>query len=359
MKPRNNGVPRAQGSKSCQGEGSNWILIAGGALLSMLSIRLGYRLKQVLDAKLPDNTCNGLKVNGKSTDRKKSGSCHLQSNGFCFAQDEDGCFNYMSGTQGVVEIKQQHNGQLTEQDVALPLVTVGAMEFNKENDNGIMWASSPDRLELPQKPFHHSNSSDSPRVSESGSDVFSKREVIQKLRQQLKRRDDMILEMQDQIVELQNSLSTHSSRSSHLQSLLDAANRDLLDSEREIQRLRKAIADHCVGQVGPNNDKPPTVTAVPMWLPSEGGGGRNGNGNGNGNGYGYHLDMMGSSLEEEKGGRLGGERIEMLKREVVELKEVIEGKEYLLQSYKEQKAELSGKVKELQQRLDSQLPNIL
>lgn len=356
MKPRNNGVPRAQGSKSFQGEGPNWILIAGGALLSMLSIRLGYRLKQVLDAKLPDNTCNGLKVNGKSTDRKKSGSCHLQSNGFCFAQDEDGCFNYMSGTQGVVEIKQQHNGQLTEQDVALPLVTVGAMEFNKENDNGIMWASSPDRLELPQKPFHHSNSSDSPRVSESGSDVFSKREVIQKLRQQLKRRDDMILEMQDQIVELQNSLSTHSSGSSHLQSLLDAANRDLLDSEREIQRLRKAIADHCVGQVGPNNDKPPTVTAVPMWLPSEGGGGRNGNGNGNG----YHLDMMGSSLEEEKGGRLGGgERIEMLKREVVELKEVIEGKEYLLQSYKEQKAELSGKVKELQQRLDSQLPNIL
>lgn len=356
MKPRNNGVPRAQGSKSFQGEGPNWILIAGGALLSMLSIRLGYRLKQVLDAKLPDNTCNGLKVNGKSTDRKKSGSCHLQSSGFCFAQDEDGCFNYMSGTQGVVEIKQQHNGQLTEQDVALPLVTVGAMEFNKENDNGIMWASSPDRLELPQKPFHHSNSSDSPRVSESGSDVFSKREVIQKLRQQLKRRDDMILEMQDQIVELQNSQSTHSSRSSHLQSLLDAANRDLLDSEREIQRLRKAIADHCVGQVGPNNDKPPAVTAVPMWLPSEGGGGRNGNGNGNG----YHLDMMGSSLEEEKGGRLGGgERIEMLKREVVELKEVIEGKEYLLKSYKEQKAELSGKVKELQQRLDSQLPNIL
>ena len=49
----------------------------------------------------------------------------------------------------------------------------------------------------------------------------------------------------------------------------------------------------------------------------------------------------------------------MLKRQVGELKEVIEGKEYLLLSYKEQKAELSLKIRELQQRLDSQLPNIL
>ncbi|XP_043700490.1 E3 ubiquitin-protein ligase ATL6-like [Telopea speciosissima] len=51
------------------------------------------------------------------------------------------------------------------------------------------------------------------------------------------------------------------------------------------------------------------------------------------------------------------ERIEMLKREVGELKEVIEGKKYLLQSYKEHKAELSVKVKELQERLASQSSN--
>jgi DNA repair exonuclease SbcCD ATPase subunit len=225
--------------------------------------------------------------------------------------------------------------------MALPLVTVPPRDFNKEN--GVMWASSPDRLEMPQKPFHHSNSSGSPCVSESGSDIFSKREVIQKLRQQLKRRDDMILEMQDQIVELQNSINTQFSHSSHLQSLLDAANRDLLDSEREIQRLRKAIADHCVGQVSPN-DNPSTVST---W-PSEG---RNGHANG-------YLDGE-SNFEYSEKGRGDGERIEMLRREVGELKEVIEGKEYLLQSYKEQKTELSVKVKELQQRLDSQLPNIL
>lgn len=211
---------------------------------------------------------------------------------------------------------------------------------NKEN--GVIWQSSPDRLELPQKPFHHSNSSDSPCVSDSGSDIFSKREVIQKLRQQLKRRDDMILEMQDQIAELQNSLSAQLSHSTHVQSLLDAANRDLFDSEREIQRLRKAIADHCVGQVSAY-DKPPTVT---VW-PTEG---RNGHANG-------YVDVE-SNLDSSEKGR-DGDRIELLRREVSELKEVIEGKEYLLQSYKEQKTELSMKIKELQQRLDSQLPNIL
>lgn len=245
------------------------------------------------------------------------------------------------GTRIGMDISCQRDSQMmTESDGALPLVTVPASEFNKEN--GVMWASSPDRLELPPKPFnHHSNCSDSPCVSESGSDVFSKREVIHKLRQQLKRRDDMILEMQDQIVELQSSLNAQLAHSTHLQSQLDAANKDLFDSEIEIQRLRKAIADHCVGHA---NDKSSTV---PIW-PSEGI-------NGHANGY----PEGESNFEVPEKGKGEGERIDMLKREVGELKEVIEGKDYLLQSYKEQKAELSMKIKELQQRLDSQLPNIL
>lgn len=236
-----------------------------------------------------------------------------------------------------MELKCPQNGQmLSEFNGALPLVTVPPAEFSKEN--GVVWSCSPDRLELPSKPFHLSNCSDSPCVSESGSDIFSKREVIQKLRQQLKRRDDMILEMQDQMAELQNSLNDQLGLSSHLQLQLEATNRDLFDSEREIQRLRKAIADHCVGYVP--HDKSSTGTA---WSAET----RNGHPNGD-----INLDLPEKTRDEE-------ERIEMLKRQVGELKEAIEGKEYLLQSYKEQKAELSLKNKELQQRLDSQLPNIL
>lgn len=242
----------------------------------------------------------------------------------------------------MMDMKHQSNAQiLSETDGSLPLVSVPVPEFTKENE--VIWASSPDRLELPPKPFHHSNCSDSPCVSESGSDIFSKREVIHKLRQQLKRRDDMVLEMQDQIMELQNSLNTQLALSSNLRSQLDAANRDLFDSEREIQRLSKAIEDHCAGQVGTDN-KPSRFTSWPTDP-------RNGHTNG-------YIDGE-SKFELPEKGKGDWERIELLKREIGELKEVIEGKEYLLRSYKEQKTELSMKVKELQERLDSHVPIIL
>lgn len=152
----------------------------------------------------------------------------------------------------------------------------------------------------------------------------------------------MILEMQDQISELQNSLNAQLEQSTHLQAQLDAANRNLFDSEREIQRLRKAIADHCVGHVGVQEKN---LTA-PVWPPEV----INGHANG-------HVDVEDNFASIEKARDM--DKIEMLKTEVGELKEVIDGKEYLLQSYKEQKAELSLKIRELQQRLDSQLPSIL
>ncbi|XP_010276969.1 PREDICTED: uncharacterized protein LOC104611562 isoform X2 [Nelumbo nucifera] len=325
MKPKANGISRAEKSKKIQ-EGPNWILIIGGALLSTLSIRVGYKLKQALYTKRPDNG------NKRSVDKRRPGTCISHSNPYSFAQDEDSCCNVMAFQ---VEVKRPPTGlRLQDTDLALPLVKIPALESNKEN--GVIWASSPDRLELPPRPFHHSNSSDSLCVSESGSDIFTKREVIQKLRQQLKRRDEMILEMQDQITSLQSSLSIQLAHSTNLQSQLDAANRDLFESEREIQRLRKAIADHCVGDRSPEKS-----IAVRNWSAGQ---------NGHVNGF---IDGE-SNLEVVDKGRGDGERIEMLKREVGELKEVIEGKEYLLQNYKEQKAELSSKVKELQQRLASQ-----
>jgi hypothetical protein len=60
MKPRTNGTSRGQKAQNFQGERPNWILIAGGALLSTLSIRLGYKLKQTLDSKQQANASDGL-----------------------------------------------------------------------------------------------------------------------------------------------------------------------------------------------------------------------------------------------------------------------------------------------------------
>ncbi|KAJ7949932.1 Intracellular protein transport protein USO1 isoform 2 [Quillaja saponaria] len=335
MKPRSNRISRAQKTNNIQGEGTNWVLIAGGALLSTLSIRLGYMLKQALDSKQHENPSNYLKGNGKISERRKSAGHGLQSNLYSFTQDDHGCFSCISGTEGAMEKKCPPDSQLlSEPDGALPLVTVSAPELGKENT--VIWASSPDRLELPPKPFHHSNCSDSPCVSESGSDIFIKREVIQKLRQQLKRRDDMLLEMQDQIVELQNSLNVQLAHSTNLQLQLNDTNRDLFDSEGEIQKLRKAIADHCVGHVS-SYDK--------SWMADT----RNGHAN---------VYLNGESKFERPEKRRD-DIIEMLKREMGELKEVLVGKDYLLQSYKEQNAELALKMKQLQQKLDYQLPNIL
>ncbi|RWW07168.1 hypothetical protein GW17_00029463 [Ensete ventricosum] len=141
------------------------------------------------------------------------------------------------------------------------------------------------------------------------------------------------MEMQAQVIDLQNSLNIQATQSADWQSQIDAANRDLFESEREIQRLRKIIADYCaVKAVSP--EKP-----ARHWCPE--------GANGTMNGWANGIDEGDS------------EKIEMLKRQVWEMKEVIQRKDFLLRSYKEQKVELSSKMKELQLKLDSHVPNIL
>ncbi|KAG9452884.1 hypothetical protein H6P81_005788 [Aristolochia fimbriata] len=340
-------IPRNLRAKDIQGEGLNWVIVAGGALLSTLSVGIGYKVKQILDAKKPAaNASHDLKGNMNSTSKRRAGSCPIHSSVYCFTQDEDGCYHCLSGISEGLGSKQQPRSPLSKHmNLALPLVTIPPPETNK--DNGMMWGSSPERLELPPKPFHNSNSSDSPCVSESGSDIFSKREVIHKLRQQLKRRDEMILEMQSQITDLQSSLNTHLSQSAHFQAQLDSANQELFESEREIQRLRKVIADRCVGGM----DSPEKSTLARNHRVEA----RNGHVNGFLDGP-NGLEMHFASVDKVT---TDSSRYEMLKKEVGELKEVIEGKEFLLQSYKEQQMELCSTIKELQLRLASQVPNIL
>lgn len=103
-----------------------------------------------------------LKGNGKSIDRKKSWGFRLHSNTYAFTQGEDGSCNGISGNEGTMDVKHPADSHiLVEPEVTLPLVTVPPHEFNKEN--GVVWSSSPARLELPPpKPFDHSNCSGLP-----------------------------------------------------------------------------------------------------------------------------------------------------------------------------------------------------
>ncbi|OQU85219.1 hypothetical protein SORBI_3004G194100 [Sorghum bicolor] len=181
-----------------QGEGPNWVLVAGGVLLSTLSVKIGCKLKQLFDGKQQNNT---------SKAKRRSEACELHSDLYRFG-DQTGCYYCMSGlSNGGVEVKQAPASPVPKSvESSLPLVKIPTPESSKEN-SGVMWISSPDRLEDPRRPFQYSNSSGSPCVSESGSDIYSKREVIQKLRQHLKKRDEMIMEMQTQIADLKNSLN--------------------------------------------------------------------------------------------------------------------------------------------------------
>lgn len=322
-----------------RGEGPNWVLVAGGVLLSTLSVRIGCKLKQLFDGKQQNST---------SKVKRRPEACELHSDPYRFG-DQTGCYYCISGlADGGVEVKQAPASPVPKSvEPSLPLVKIPAPESSKEN-SGVMWISSPDRLEDPRRPFQYSNSSGSPCVSESGSDIYSKREVIQKLRQHLKKRDEMIMEMQAQIADLRNSLNIQVTQSTNLQSQLDAANRDLFESEREIQHLRKIIADHCVAEAL-SHEKP---LQTGHWQSDA----ANGHSNGYADGSVDDADLHCVGIEKRKG---EVERVEMLKKEVVELKEVIEGKDFVLQSYKEQKVELCSKIRELQEKLSSQVPNIL
>ncbi|WOK94977.1 hypothetical protein Cni_G03682 [Canna indica] len=345
MKSKANGsgtIQRAQKINHYQGEGPNWVLVVGGALLSTLSIKLGCQLIRAFDNKRHDKAN---KESRKSTANRRSRACELHSDHYHFPQDEGSHHQFLSEiSRGGIDIKQPRNPIATDGDLSLPLVKVTEAETNNVGE-GVMRALSPDRLELPWKPFHQTNSDSC--ISESGSDIYSKREVIQKLRQQLKRRDDMIMEMQAQIADMQNSLHFQMAQTAHLQAQVESANKDLFDSEREIHRLRKVIADHRVSDM----IYPDKSVAGRNWHPETA--------NGISNGYSDGVDDLGFNCIGGDKGKADGGKVEMLKREVGELKEVIEGKDFLLQSYKEQKAELCSKIKEMQQKLASQVPDIL
>ena len=57
----NGSIQKAGRVNHVQGEGANWVLVAGGVLLSTLSVRLGCKLKQMFDTKKENSrTSKGL-----------------------------------------------------------------------------------------------------------------------------------------------------------------------------------------------------------------------------------------------------------------------------------------------------------
>jgi hypothetical protein len=61
MKSKHNrGIQKAGRVDHLQGGGPNWVLVAGGVLLSTLSVKLGCKLKQMFDTKQHNSSSKGL-----------------------------------------------------------------------------------------------------------------------------------------------------------------------------------------------------------------------------------------------------------------------------------------------------------
>jgi len=87
MKSKANGsIQKAGKANDVQG-GPNWVLVAGGVLLSTLSVRLGSKVKQIFVTK---------QQNTSTKAKRRPGTCDLHSNLYRFS-DQTSCHCYMSG----------------------------------------------------------------------------------------------------------------------------------------------------------------------------------------------------------------------------------------------------------------------
>jgi len=381
-------------------EGLNWVVILGGTIASALSVTLGRKLKQALENNRQRDTKELNEPEGSSATKRTSGVHPMRSNLDYGRQGGVVCFHCFPGAyDGAVEMKLGPQDANFQFDDRVGAHTISPQRcklseiqiYSESTANSPLWVS-PEQLDLPNVHLHQSNSSESVCTSDTGSDVFSKRDVIHRLREQLKRRDEMILEMQAQITDQQQIISNQISQMTNLQSQLDAANRELFGTEREIQRLRKAIADHCAGHAVEMSCSSGTMitnytmvdhsmsksiadlkgsTVVSAELC-------------NGGTQRFHEQKLQEQTYDLKtpdvkvwnliedlpcvslnrNGEMTKledtlESVKDLERELAELKRLVSGKNYLLEAYENQRVELCTQLKELQLKLGTEVASVL
>lgn len=382
-------------------EGLNWVVILGGTIASALSVTLGRKLKQALENNRQRDAKELNKPEGSSATKRTSGVHPMRSNLDYCRQGGVVCIHCFPGaSDGAVEMKlgpqdanfQFNNDRVSGHTISPQQCKLSEIQIYSESTaNSPLWVS-PDQLDLSNVHLQQSNSSESVCTSDTGSDLFSKRDVIHRLREQLKRRDEMVLEMQTQITDQQQIITNQISHMTNLQSQLDAANRELFGTEREIQRLRKAIADHCAGHaVDMSCSSGTMITNYTMVDPSMSRSIADSKGSAvgsaelcNGGTQRFHEQKLQEQMYELKNpdvkvwnliedlpcvslNRNGEmtkhedtlESVKKLERELAELKRLVSGKNYLLEAYENQRVELCTQLKELQLKLGTQVESVL
>ncbi|EFJ32058.1 hypothetical protein SELMODRAFT_408480 [Selaginella moellendorffii] len=189
--------------------------------------------------------------------------------------------------------------------------------------------------------------------------LSGKRDVVHRLRQQLKNRDEMIMQMQTQILEQSRIIQVHQLRIGDLELLLTAANRSLFVAEQEIEQLQKLLAECCscrsascqVRKRGSLHVEDKVFKAQKRWTCEN-----------------QHKDMRDLVSEarrlteklkvvgENKRGqaREYEKEVRRVRSELSEAKNLASKNASLFQACDKERAKLSGTLTKLQQKLESQ-----
>ncbi|XP_057845935.1 uncharacterized protein LOC131055466 isoform X1 [Cryptomeria japonica] len=379
--------------------GPNWVIIFGGAIVSILSVKLGRKLREAIGTNWKRDDVKTLNEPDRKSDTQGTlGVNPLHSRLCCYRLDGVVRNHYVSGgSHGMVEMKVGPQDAVCQcenkSSHTLALLQQKLSEFSvpcNSRENIPLWECL-EQHDISNGHLQQSNSSESVSTSDTSPDLLTKRDVARRLRQQVKRRDDMIVEMQTQITYQQQTITSHFVHMENLQMQLDAANKDLFGAEREIQRLRKAIADHCAGNAVDMSCSPGPMTNNHVLLNhsinrsmEDAYGSTVGDAdhcNGETHRFqeqeqGQRYDLRTSDVKICKIGEglqcfpsdrkeamatdeYTIESVKDLEREVAELKQLVSGKNHLLEAYERQRIELCSQLKELHLNLGTQVGSVL
>ncbi|XP_059072781.1 uncharacterized protein LOC131055466 isoform X2 [Cryptomeria japonica] len=346
--------------------GPNWVIIFGGAIVSILSVKLGRKLREAIGTNWKRDDVKTLNEPDRKSDTQGTlGVNPLHSRLCCYRLDGVVRNHYVSGgSHGMVEMKVGPQDAVCQcenkSSHTLALLQQKLSEFSvpcNSRENIPLWECL-EQHDISNGHLQQSNSSESVSTSDTSPDLLTKRDVARRLRQQMQ---------------------------------LDAANKDLFGAEREIQRLRKAIADHCAGNAVDMSCSPGPMTNNHVLLNhsinrsmEDAYGSTVGDAdhcNGETHRFqeqeqGQRYDLRTSDVKICKIGEglqcfpsdrkeamatdeYTIESVKDLEREVAELKQLVSGKNHLLEAYERQRIELCSQLKELHLNLGTQVGSVL
>ncbi|CAM6088670.1 unnamed protein product [Calypogeia fissa] len=237
-------------------EGTNWILIVGGALVAALGVMIVRRQKTSVPP--PKAVEKALLTRLKD---------HVHHSGISFRRESTG------SRTSELSAESPYSGD------PFMITQTQPQSLSEGSRVGSDWGDEECSPQSPPATYYeqfakgscHSNrvviTPTSPPGSYRGADTSatecndltvlspparlgypSRRDMVHRLRQQLKSRDEMILDMQAQISDQERLISLHQARCKDLESRLEEANNTLFESNLEIQRLRRAVAEYLTGQ---------------------------------------------------------------------------------------------------------------